>query len=74
VETWELDAGTDWTAFGEDRSPWFPAIRLARRPAGTVGWEPALAMVVDAVRERLGGADGAAQSSGTKRSGGNQCF
>jgi hypothetical protein len=53
VETWELDGGTDWTVFGEDRSPWFPAIRLARRPPGTVDWGPALTTVADDIRARL---------------------
>lgn len=40
--TWELDNGMDWTAHGEERNPWFPNIRLVRRPAGSADWRPAL--------------------------------
>ena len=42
VRTWQVDAGTDWTALGEKRSPWFPTVRLARRRPGTTDWQPAL--------------------------------
>jgi len=27
--TWQVDSGSDWTVFGEARSPWFPSIRVA---------------------------------------------
>ncbi|MGE0441749.1 MAG: tetratricopeptide repeat protein [Gemmatimonadales bacterium] len=34
--TWQLDSGSDWTVFGEARSPWFPTIRVvAKRPFET---------------------------------------
>jgi hypothetical protein len=45
VPTWEVDTGGDWTAHGEDRSPWFPTVRVARRAAGTDRWEPVLARI-----------------------------
>src|SRR5262249_50690618 len=67
IDTWELDTGADWTAFGEDRSPWLPAIRLARRAPSTQDWEPTLRAVAADVRERLANRqDGAL---GTQRSG-----
>lgn len=40
TETWQLDAGTDWTLFGEKRSPWLPAIRAFTREYGTNDWGP----------------------------------
>lgn len=40
TETWQLDAGTDWTLFGEPRSPWLPAIRAFAREYGTNDWGP----------------------------------
>ncbi|MHB1326844.1 MAG: tetratricopeptide repeat protein [Gemmatimonadales bacterium] len=40
TETWQLDAGTDWTLFGEQRSPWLPAIRAFAREYGTNDWGP----------------------------------
>jgi tetratricopeptide (TPR) repeat protein len=38
VRTWQVDSGSDWTAFGEDRSPWFPSIELVRRQADEPDW------------------------------------
>ncbi len=29
--TWLVDSGSDWSSFGEDRSPWFPSIQVARK-------------------------------------------
>ncbi|MGE0441733.1 MAG: tetratricopeptide repeat protein [Gemmatimonadales bacterium] len=54
VRTFELDNGGDWTAHGEERSPWFPSIRIVRRPYGTSDWAPCAEQVA---RElvRLGG-------------------
>lgn len=40
IPTWEVDNGGDWTAHGEERSPWFPSIRIVRRPYGTTDWTP----------------------------------
>ncbi|MGE0441734.1 MAG: tetratricopeptide repeat protein [Gemmatimonadales bacterium] len=37
VRTWQLDGGSDWTALGEERSPWFPTIRVIRRVGGDWG-------------------------------------
>lgn len=45
VPTWEVDAGGDWTAHGEARSPWFPTIRVVARAAGSLEWDPVLARV-----------------------------
>jgi len=42
VRTWQLDAGTDWTAHGEPRSPWFPSIELVRRGPAERGWIDAM--------------------------------
>lgn len=39
---WEVDNGGDWTAHGEERSPWFRSIRVVRRPAGSTEWRPVL--------------------------------
>lgn len=38
VPTWQVDDGSDWTALGRDRSPWFPSIA---RVCGGVegGWD-----------------------------------
>jgi len=41
VLTWQIDNGSDWTALGEARSPWFPSVGLIRRAPGTLDWEPA---------------------------------
>jgi hypothetical protein len=40
VTTWQVDSGSDWSAFGEDRSPWFPSIRVRRKRPGAAeaGW------------------------------------
>jgi tetratricopeptide (TPR) repeat protein len=38
VRTLQVDVGSDWTAHGEECSPWFPSIRLVRRPFGTTDW------------------------------------
>lgn len=51
VPTWEVDNGTDWTTHGEDRSPWFPSIRVVRRPFGTKDWSPALGRIAGELRE-----------------------
>ena len=40
--TWEVDNGTDWTAHGEERCPWFPNLRMVRRPPGSPDWRPAM--------------------------------
>jgi Flp pilus assembly protein TadD len=53
IETWQIDPGTDWTTFGEDRSPWLPAIRNFRRESGTTDWRPLLAAVAAELRDRI---------------------
>ncbi len=53
TETWQLDPGTDWTVFGEDRSPWLPAIRLFRRQAGQVSWSAAVGAVAEELTRRV---------------------
>jgi tetratricopeptide (TPR) repeat protein len=54
VSTWELDNGSDWTAHGEDRSPWFPSIRVIRRPFGSTDWSPALERIAGELDSRRG--------------------
>lgn len=54
VRTWQVDNGADWTAHGEERSPWFPTIRVVRRSYGSTDWSPVLERIaaeVDAGRE-----------------------
>lgn len=41
VRTWQTDGGNDWTVFGRDRSPWWPSLKLVRRPPGR-DWQPVL--------------------------------
>ncbi len=41
VRTWQTDGGNDWTVFGQDRSPWWPSIALARKGPGQ-DWQPVL--------------------------------
>ena len=53
TETWQVDPGTDWTGFGEDRSPWFPAIRLFRKPYGDRTWSGTLNNVARALKNRV---------------------
>jgi hypothetical protein len=52
TETWQLDPGTDWTAFGEERSPWFPSITLYRRASGVREWTAVIDQVAGALRDR----------------------
>ena len=42
ARTWQVDSGSDWTAFGEDRSPWFPSITVMRKGAGERSFGPLL--------------------------------
>ncbi len=53
TETWQLDPGTDWTVFGEDRSPWLPATRLFRRGGAETNWSAAVGAVVAELTRRL---------------------
>ncbi|MGE0552377.1 MAG: tetratricopeptide repeat protein [Gemmatimonadales bacterium] len=53
VETWQLEGGSDWTAFGEERSPWLPAIRLFRRDPSERSWRGVVERVHDALQERI---------------------
>jgi hypothetical protein len=50
VPTWQVDSGSDWTVFGEDRSPWFPSIRVLRKPPLDRDWGPVLSQAAEAVR------------------------
>jgi len=50
VRTWQVDAGGDWTAFGEPVSPWFPSIRHVRRPWGIAEWGVAFEIVASDLR------------------------
>ena len=42
ARTWQVDSGSDWTAFGENRSPWFPSITVMRKGAGERSFSPLL--------------------------------
>ncbi len=53
TDTWQLDPGTDWTVFGEDRSPWLPAIQLFRRQWGDSDWSGAVDAVAEALSRRV---------------------
>jgi hypothetical protein len=59
VPTWELDAGGDWTALGEERSPWFPSIRMVRRAAEATDWREVMLRVAGDLTERWPSARGA---------------
>ena len=45
VPTWQLDSGSDWTLLGEERSPWFPSIRVFRKGPAETGWESAIGRI-----------------------------
>lgn len=45
ARTWQVDSGSDWTAFGENRSPWFPSITVMRKGAGERSFGPLLERV-----------------------------
>ncbi len=42
ARTWQVDSGSDWTALGEARSPWFPSITVIRKGAGERSFGPLL--------------------------------
>ncbi len=48
--TWQVDSGSDWTVFGESRSPWFPTVRVVARTAADEGW----GRVMETVQAELG--------------------
>jgi hypothetical protein len=54
IPTWEVDSGRDWTAHGEDRSPWFPSIQVFRRRRGTTDWLPVIERVAEDLTRTLG--------------------
>lgn len=58
VETWQLEPGNDWTALGEARSPWLPAIRMFRRPPGDDAWDDLVTEMTDALTERVRAREG----------------
>ncbi len=49
--TWQVDSGSDWTTFGEPRSPWFPTVRVIGRTPSDPDWSG----VIDQVRVELAG-------------------
>ena len=49
--TWQIDSGSDWTAFGEPRSPWFPSLRVVGRHPADPDWD----RVIETVRAELAG-------------------
>jgi hypothetical protein len=52
--TIELDNGGDWTAHGEDTSPWFPTVRHLRRPYGSADWGPVIHQLAIRMRQVAG--------------------
>ncbi|MFN0181433.1 MAG: tetratricopeptide repeat protein [Gemmatimonadales bacterium] len=54
IETWQLESGNDWTLFGEDRSPWLPALRAFRRERDRLDWQAPVGQVREALVERRG--------------------
>lgn len=55
ARTWQLDSGSDWTAFGEDRSPWAPSIGIIRKGAAESGWQGATGRLAATLRHWLEG-------------------
>ncbi|MEZ4589434.1 MAG: hypothetical protein R2909_23910, partial [Gemmatimonadales bacterium] len=45
VATWQIDAGNDWTAHGERRSPWIPTIELFSREHHDRDWSALMSRV-----------------------------
>ena len=48
--TWQVDSGSDWTVFGENRSPWFPAVRVIRRAPAADDWAAVMRELSDSIR------------------------
>lgn len=42
TRAWQVDSGSDWTALGEDRSPWTPSLRVIRKAPGETDWDGAI--------------------------------
>ncbi len=42
ARTWQVDSGSDWTAFSEPRSPWFPSITVNRKAPDERSFGPVL--------------------------------
>ena len=53
IETWQIEPGTDWTTFGESRSPWLPAIRVFQRPFGVTDWASTIDAIAAELRARV---------------------
>jgi hypothetical protein len=53
--TWQVDSGSDWTAFGEARSPWFPRIELLQKRTADADWGPVMRAAADRLRGLVGG-------------------
>ena len=49
--TVQVDSGSDWTAFGEDRCPWMTSVRLVRKDDFEQGWGPVLERVSQELAE-----------------------
>ena len=52
VSTWQVDSGSEWSVFGEDRNPWLPAVRMAWLERNQ-GWESLLARVAAELSSRV---------------------
>ena len=52
VPTWQVDSGSEWSVFGEDRNPWLPTVRMAWLDRKE-GWEGLLARVAGEVTAQV---------------------
>jgi tetratricopeptide (TPR) repeat protein len=52
IETWQVEAGNDWTGFGERRSPWMPGVTMYRRAPGDRAWNGVIRTIADSLVER----------------------
>lgn len=55
TRTWQIDGGSDWTAFGEERSPWSPSVRVNRKGVGESGWDGVMQRTAAALGHWAGG-------------------
>ena len=55
TRTWQVDSGNDWSAFGEDRSAWFPSIAIARKGAGDASFGPVVERLAAELTHWAGG-------------------
>jgi hypothetical protein len=54
LPTWQVDSGSDWTVFGEQRSPWFPAVSVVAKRAADADWSTVMSTVADTLGVLVG--------------------